>query len=573
MFGCVGMDGGPEAQPDLKTGEVQASLRLADDSEILSVDYLVTSDAGYSRSGRVSVADSTLLRFRLGGLPISDSPYHMLLTATSLHGATCGGEADFVVRGSTVTRVSVLVECVTEDTQGDVTIDGTLQSCPLVTSLEVIPAEVRVGASTQLAARISHGSSPVRWSGGGGVFSAPGSYRTSYRCEQPGVHTLTASVDQTGCADRASVEVLCTNGPSSGPSPQSGLDARPSNRSCVANAAGGQLPLRLSETGCFEASNPSEPVLSMLPFDVNAPLWSDGATKRRWFALPDGAELEIGEDGDLLFPEGAVLAKEFRLDGRLLETRLLMYQSVGVDTAGMPLPAGWLGVAYRWNEAQTDATLVTDELDNTIDLDGAGPLAEVWRIPTRNECRSCHTAVAGFTLGPELAQLNREQTYPSTGRTANQLVTLGSIGILPSSLTAAPDEWPRLADYRVSDDPGFDLDDRARAYLHANCSMCHRKPSAGGTASPAPEDFRATLPLRDIHACGETPRTAAAIGLRMNLSRARILAPGSPEDSVMYRRMTSRPNLQMPPLGTQRVDPLGSELIANWIRSINQCPP
>jgi len=451
-----------------------------------------------------------------------------------------------------------------------VILDGELRSCPLVSALEVIPAETQVGSSVQLQARLSHGRASVQWSGSGGTFFAPTSYATTYTCTQAGTHALRVAITLAGCDGSATAEVTCTAGSSIPVSQVSGLDARPPNPTCVAWPTGSAAPLRLSETGCFEASQPSEPVAAMLPFDVIAPLWSDGAEKRRWFAVPDGKAIVLGEDGDFIFPEGSVLAKEFRLGNRLIETRLLVFHPAATDSSGLTVPSRWAGYTYRWSRDARDANLVVDGVDNEFDLDGPGPGTESWHLPTQAECMTCHTAVSGFTLGPEVAQLNRDLTYPSTGRSANQLATLAQVGILASRI-AAPDTLPRLADYR--NEGSFSLEDRARAYLHANCSMCHRKPNAGGTASPAPEDFRATLPFRDMHVCNESPRTAAAIGLRMNLSRARILAPGSPADSVMYRRMVSRPSLQMPPLGTKQVDPLGAQLIESWIHAVNQCPP
>ena len=74
-----------------------------------------------------------------------------------------------------------------------------------------------------------------------------------------------------------------------------------------------------------------------------------------------------------------------------------------------------------------------------------------------------------FVLGPSTRQMNKEHDYG--GRSANQLRTLDHLGLFTKPLPKDPESLPRLADPR---DPSADLDQRARAYLHANCVHCHR---------------------------------------------------------------------------------------------------
>ena len=51
-----------------------------------------------------------------------------------------------------------------------------------------------------------------------------------------------------------------------------------------------QLPTKLSETGLFADLSTLTPA-GVLPYDVNSPLWSDGAHKKRWVAVPgDGTD-------------------------------------------------------------------------------------------------------------------------------------------------------------------------------------------------------------------------------------------------------------------------------------------
>lgn len=209
-----------------------------------------------------------------------------------------------------------------------------------------------------------------------------------------------------------------------------------------------------------------------------------------------------------------------------------------------------------------------------FDIDGDGPSDETWQVPSRFECMTCHTRVANFSLGPEIGQLNRDLTYPATGRTANQLLTLEYIGVLAEPLPGPLDTLLRFEPYE--DNPEGSVNDKARSYLHVNCSMCHRKPGNNfGVAGPAPDDFRATIPFDEMGICDANPTGGAAAGLMMDLDKAKLLAPGDPENSVFWRRMRSRPNFQMPPIGTKNVDELGTDLLKTWVESIPDCdsPP
>jgi hypothetical protein len=51
------------------------------------------------------------------------------------------------------------------------------------------------------------------------------------------------------------------------------------------------LPGLLSQTGIFRSLKDLTPEAGVLPYDVNAPLWSDGAQKQRWLILPDESQI------------------------------------------------------------------------------------------------------------------------------------------------------------------------------------------------------------------------------------------------------------------------------------------
>ena len=308
-------------------------------------------------------------------------------------------------------------------------------------------------------------------------------------------------------------------------------------------AESGAVPEKLSETGCADPADPRLPASALIPYAINSPLWSDGAQKDRWLAVPDDQQITLQPDGDWDLPPGSVLVKQFRFGGRRVETRLLMRHPDG----------NWGGYTYEWNAAQTDATLLREGA--TRDL-GYG---RTWTFPSESQCLDCHTSAAGRSLGLQTAQLNRNLKYASTGRTANQLATLDHIGILSPEVPDATAE-PQLPDPADASAP---LDDRARAYLHSNCSGCHRP----GGPTPSNMDLRYTIALDSTNACNATPQSGdLGIG-----EQARLIAPGSSANSVLLNRLSRRDENAMPPLGTAHVDDAAVILMTSWIDSLDGC--
>ena len=144
------------------------------------------------------------------------------------------------------------------------------------------------------------------------------------------------------------------------------------------------LPKLLSDTGIFQSLRDLAPAPDVLPYDVNTPLWSDGAAKRRWIALPKNTRIGFSERGEWTFPPGTVFVKHFELpasDGRparRLETRLLV-----TDRRG----SGY-GVTYRWRADGSDADLLVDGMTEEIDR---GNRKQTWSYPSRTDCLVCHS--------------------------------------------------------------------------------------------------------------------------------------------------------------------------------------
>ena len=303
------------------------------------------------------------------------------------------------------------------------------------------------------------------------------------------------------------------------------------------------IPTQLSDVECLDPSRPEDPLATMIPYDVNVTFWSNNGVKERFAAIPEGKTVEIESNGGLTFPRGSVFLKNFRHEGVLVETRLLVRHEDG----------GWAGYAYEWNEDQTDATLLDSEKTKTVH-------GQDWTYPSRAQCLGCHTESAGRVLGFTTEQLQRSFRYPSTGRTANQLATFEHIGLFNEDLPADPEDMPALAD---PTDESLDLETRARAYLHANCSNCHRPDNPIDT----PLDFRYTTPLSEMGLCDVEP-TAGDLGV----DGAKLLVPGDPSRSLVSLRFRLLGADSMPPLGKTVVDEKGADLIDAWISTLTGCP-
>lgn len=311
-----------------------------------------------------------------------------------------------------------------------------------------------------------------------------------------------------------------------------------------ASSGGGPgVATTLSATGCVDPTNPTVPASGLIPYTPSAPFWSDGVSKQRWIGLPDGQNIVVGADGDWDFPNGTVLMKNFSLANRLIETRLFMRHPDGV----------WAGYTYEWNAQGNDATLVRG--GKRVAVGG-----QDWIYPSEAQCMQCHTDAAGRSLGLETRQLATNITYPQTGRDGHQLLTLNAIHTLSPPIADPAAEIP----YPNPTGTAGTLGERARAYLHTNCSQCHRP----GGPTTANMDLRYSTPLGSTNACDAVPGVSD-----LGIADARLIAPGAAARSVIPARMSLRDNVNaMPPTGLGTlVDTDGVQLINDWINSLASC--
>ena len=80
-------------------------------------------------------------------------------------------------------------------------------------------------------------------------------------------------------------------------------------------------------------------------------------------------------------------------------------------------------------------------------------------------------------------------------------------------------------------------------------------------------DLRYTTPLTEMNACNATPQ-AGDLGIG---SGARLIAPGSSDNSIVVNRMNRRDAHAMPPVGSTVIDAEGVTLISQWIDGLTGC--
>jgi putative heme-binding domain-containing protein len=328
------------------------------------------------------------------------------------------------------------------------------------------------------------------------------------------------------------------------------------------------FPTTLSETGLFTDLRKHEPAPGVYSYSINAEPWADHATATRLIGLPDISVATMYRHDEpvpdtawfkarVFFPKDGVLVRSFAMEmergnvasRRWLETQLLHFDG-----------REWRGYTYRWNEAQTDATLVPalgENIELTVkDAKAPGGIRkQTWHYPSRTECRQCHNPWAGEALSFTEAQLR--QGGQATG--PDELTRLSDLGLIKwgkPNLKEDKPVQPLVNPYSTTDLPA-----RARSYLHVNCSHCHQF-GAGGSVNM---DIRFETALDETRAVDAKPMQGT-----FGIPDCRILAAGDPYRSVLYYRMAKQGRGRMPHIGSELVDEAGVRLIGDWIR---QLPP
>ena len=297
------------------------------------------------------------------------------------------------------------------------------------------------------------------------------------------------------------------------------------------------LPTRLHATGLYVDG--SRTVRSEnLAFSPQYPLWSDGASKRRWIYLPPGTAIDGSKPDTWEFPPGTRLWKEFSY-GRPIETRMIERLADG----------SWRFATYAWNAEGTEAVLVPSDGATVAHSGAAGGR---YTLPSRADCLACHEGAAVPVLGFSALQLSTDRDPLAAHAEPRQveqadlalLVSRGLVRNLPIGLSpriAAPSAARRAA----------------LGYLHANCGHCHNE--TGGVPG---------VDLLLAQQAGASQPSAEATLRSLFAESSRYRAPGAAVDrhALILQRMQSTSALsRMPPIGVEVVDREGLALLGRWI--------
>jgi uncharacterized repeat protein (TIGR03806 family) len=315
------------------------------------------------------------------------------------------------------------------------------------------------------------------------------------------------------------------------------------------------IPETIAESGLFKNIESLELADGLIPYSVNATLWSDGAAKTRIIALPDTSKIEFSENDSWQYPPNTVLVKNFYLEmekghpesQKIIETRFLVRHADREK---------WDGFSYLWNDDATDAVLLEDSYTKTYTIqNGDETINQDYYFPSRTDCIVCHTDAAGFVLGIKTSQINKQHLYINGADSIwdNQLRSYNNIRLFATDIGEDYSEFPKLTD---PFDENESLEERARAYLDVNCSNCHRPGSSGRTDM----DMRFEIPLEAMHLVGVPPELND-----MGIEGSERIKLGWPDSSLVFLRMIDLDDVRMPPLATSIIDNFGTELLSDWI--------
>lgn len=266
-----------------------------------------------------------------------------------------------------------------------------------------------------------------------------------------------------------------------------------------------KTPATLAETG-FETAHRIE-------YRPRFELWSDGASKRRFLALPPNTTIDTSDMDAWRFPRGTKLWKEFSRQGAVVEMRYL--EKIGNEDGD------WVAMSY---------------VDGRATPDGQRTLG----VPAARECLGCHGGVRDRVLGVSAVQLD-----------AATIATL-----------ASDNRFTR--DVREAKLPGDARDVAALGYLHANCAHCHNQHRPASTG-PRCYDPRAKMDL----ALRTTDLARVEHTAAWRTTSGNVITPGDAEGSELYRRLAgSGFEPRMPAIGTRDRDPAGIAAVSEWIRAM-----
>ena len=272
-------------------------------------------------------------------------------------------------------------------------------------------------------------------------------------------------------------------------------------------------------------------------------LWSDGAGKQRWVHLPEGEKIDASDPNNWVFPVGTKFFKEFRVEGRRVETRI--FQKVRQDR--------WSRATYAWNRDESAAIRSFGEDLGDVKIAGTD-----YHIPSGTECQQCHGGRADRVLGFEAIALGLPG---AEGVTLKMLVDEGLL-----------EPAPIRTQLSIGDD-GTDLAAEMLGYTHMNCGVCCHNRDENAEAFPSGLFMKLDVNELDGRPVGNFEPIQLLVDQTAKTLRwgdRKRVVPGNPEDSLLYQLITSRagPKEQMPPIATQVVDSSHADLVRRWIEAL-----
>lgn len=342
----------------------------------------------------------------------------------------------------------------------------------------------------------------------------------------------------------------CTDADVKGSTPDSAqpLASADAGVPCEMPEAG--LPSDVFCTGLYLSRDANKHDPSAQAYTPGVTLWSDGAVKQRYLSLPPNSQIDNTNMDDWKFPVGTKAWKEFRFDGKLVETRLFWKRD----------ESHWESGTYIWSEDQRAATL---NLSRKPVL-----LASGYEIPTAKDCGRCHHGGADKLLGLEAVAL----ALPTAkGLTLERLASTGSLTITPTSTTIT---LPEDATGKAG---------AALGYLHANCGMpCHSARGLGHETELVMR-LRADEFWSAADSSSVSPPATSTDTYRATVNQAALtdsvtsafpgalrVTSGAHERSLVWLLAHRRGEYQMPPLVSHQVDETGTRALADWIDAIQE---
>jgi hypothetical protein len=308
----------------------------------------------------------------------------------------------------------------------------------------------------------------------------------------------------------------------------------------------GAPPATLFETGLYVDAEALAVDPDHLYFSPQYPLWTDGATKRRWISLPPATQIDASDPDAWTFPVGTRFWKEFSFAGHRVETRYMERLQSGE----------WLYAAYEWSADGREAVLAPAKGRRHAYDFGEG---RSHTIPGVTDCAVCHEGGPAQVLGFSALQLSPRRD-PNALHAERDGAELDLDDLLGKGLLIGY-ENQKLAAPMV--DAASATERAVLGYLHGNCGHCHNsRASLANLGLFLKEEL---LPQRSaVTSMVELPVRKRAPGQSADANLR--IEPGHPERSAIVERLSSRnPALQMPPLGTALVDAEAVALVRKWI--------